>query len=461
MNYDVVIVGAGIAGLYSAYRLLQSNPSLRLLIVEKSSLLGGRVHSIQDASGRWQELGAYRISPDIHPQFLNLAHELGYRFPQDFEYLDQEKKQYALRQPYRKGHTNLSQQIDNYDLPWYDRWILKLFGESVFSIIVHSSKWVRSIAPKKVLQKYSLADAMKHLLGFSDEMIRFIDDAIGYYTLNNLNAWDALQESVVMGPPRGFYRFKPGLTAIIHRLADFIVSHPNAKIQLNTQLTQLSKINAEYYELSTRSIEQKAQSNWFCGTQTEQENSFPGMQIQAKCVILAVPQVSLQILFPQFPMWNTVTSNALMRLFVGFPTRWFPWRNNTFVMSSSPIRQFFPINLSSNIMEIYADNDVALFWHKHVQQDTIKEAIQRELQKVFVDYSVPLPSFVITDFCPHASHSWKAKVDSQSMSKRIRHPFPEENIWVVGEAFAPKFQGWLSGSLISVDLFIREWTKYH
>jgi hypothetical protein len=45
MIYDTVIVGGGIAGLYTAYTLLKQNPSLSLLIVEKNNELGGRASS--------------------------------------------------------------------------------------------------------------------------------------------------------------------------------------------------------------------------------------------------------------------------------------------------------------------------------------------------------------------------------------------------------------------------------
>lgn len=40
--YDVVIIGAGIAGLYSGYLLTQRNPKLRICILEKDTVIGGR-----------------------------------------------------------------------------------------------------------------------------------------------------------------------------------------------------------------------------------------------------------------------------------------------------------------------------------------------------------------------------------------------------------------------------------
>ena len=41
-NYDLIIVGGGIAGLYTAYRL-QNN--FRILLIEKNGYIGGRIHT--------------------------------------------------------------------------------------------------------------------------------------------------------------------------------------------------------------------------------------------------------------------------------------------------------------------------------------------------------------------------------------------------------------------------------
>src|SRR4051812_32050723 len=39
MKYDVVIVGGGIVGLATTFRLLEANPQLKILLVEKESKL--------------------------------------------------------------------------------------------------------------------------------------------------------------------------------------------------------------------------------------------------------------------------------------------------------------------------------------------------------------------------------------------------------------------------------------
>ena len=43
MNYDVVIVGAGPAGLFSAYELITAKKNLKILLLDKGSFAKKRI----------------------------------------------------------------------------------------------------------------------------------------------------------------------------------------------------------------------------------------------------------------------------------------------------------------------------------------------------------------------------------------------------------------------------------
>jgi L-2-hydroxyglutarate oxidase len=49
MQYDITIVGAGIVGLATAYKILERKPDIRLLILEKES--GVAMHQTGNNSG--------------------------------------------------------------------------------------------------------------------------------------------------------------------------------------------------------------------------------------------------------------------------------------------------------------------------------------------------------------------------------------------------------------------------
>ena len=77
-EFSTIIIGAGISGCLASYRLQrrlnQSGPPV--LLIEQSSTVGGRIHSVDDGSGTYMEFGAMRISEN-HQEVITLCDELG------------------------------------------------------------------------------------------------------------------------------------------------------------------------------------------------------------------------------------------------------------------------------------------------------------------------------------------------------------------------------------------------
>ena len=68
-----MILGGGIAGLYSAYLLTKKNPDIHLTILEKTNRWGGRIHTYTSPTMN-VEAGAGRFS-NRHPRLLSLIHD--------------------------------------------------------------------------------------------------------------------------------------------------------------------------------------------------------------------------------------------------------------------------------------------------------------------------------------------------------------------------------------------------
>ena len=84
-RFDVAIVGGGVAGAYCAWRLQQADPGRRIVLLEQSNRIGGRLLSVRPPGipNMVAELGGMRFVPAIHTKLVRLVQAMNASLPED------------------------------------------------------------------------------------------------------------------------------------------------------------------------------------------------------------------------------------------------------------------------------------------------------------------------------------------------------------------------------------------
>ena len=91
-NYDIIIIGAGIAGLYSAYTIKQMSPNTKFIILEQNNKqsIGGRINTTT-FYGASIVSGAGIGRNDTNPILKKLMKELNVPFQKSTSIIDYSK----------------------------------------------------------------------------------------------------------------------------------------------------------------------------------------------------------------------------------------------------------------------------------------------------------------------------------------------------------------------------------
>jgi monoamine oxidase len=330
-DIDIAIVGGGVSGVYSAWRLKQAQPGAKIVVFEGSGHIGGRLLSVRppDIQNMVAELGGMRILPAVQPLITKLLEEINAQLPpgqriETYDFPVDEPQNIAyLRGVYLRLSDFTSEPAKvPYHLTFLER------GRSSGSILVNA---IEQIVPgitnpdlneeerRRMAQSATFDGVPLYKQGFWNVLIRIISgeayqlgvDSGGYETiLSNWNAADAIPWFLSdFGVSPQYKGFKNGFQEVPKSLAALFTG-AGGEVRLDSIVEGFDWVDGAF------------------------ELRIDGKPVRARSLILAMPRRSLDLLAPTSPplrdpaaaeLIASVTPRPLLKIFTTYTSPW--WRS--------------------------------------------------------------------------------------------------------------------------------------
>jgi len=421
--YDLVIVGGGVSGLYIYYKLINSNPCMNILLLEKNKQIGGRIQQYTNKK--------HCISFPKGASRFNVNHERVVKLLKEFNLLDFRKDKGKI------PHTIFIDTKSKFNT----RKFKNKTGFDYISIVLKNTEahGITGTQGDKLRTHSFKTFAAKCL---SQVEINFILEASGYSgQLKNMNMYDA------------YFLFKYGINVadkfysgyfhlLIAKLEENIKCSCG-KIKLDTKVNKID-YNKDCYEIK---IKNKGRTKNY----------------KAKKIVFCIPQSNLldiPILNPIRKQLDSVYTKSLCRLYIKLD----PVSEHKVlekikhidskIVTNNPLRHIIPIDIQKGIILIYTDDVYCKYWKNMSKLDMIP---------VYINQVFKIKIKTIEDtwmfYWENGVSYWKPKINSKDMYSFMLNPkltsHPElDNIYICGESFSLT-QSWVEGALETCDDFIK------
>lgn len=217
-RYDVIIIGAGLAGLHSAYLLEQAG--LNVLVLESSERVGGRVYTLDQLDG-YPEIGANQVGMD-YEGVRNIAQRLNVPIGAGQGMLP--GMTFALNQQtfdattWGEHSANMLNAIEKSLQPGWLLWTYLAKGEGIASPL----GW---LAPDKKHLDIPLVDYLKSMKP-SPEALRLMNTNFLAEDINEVSALHMIRKNAIVKNSRGAEFITGGSQRLPDAMAKALKSGP-------------------------------------------------------------------------------------------------------------------------------------------------------------------------------------------------------------------------------------------
>jgi protoporphyrinogen oxidase len=415
----VVIVGGGIAGLFTAIMCKTRLPNAKITIVEKNSRLGGRVFTKKYIDGSSFESGAGRFGMK-HKILMALLR----RYNLDRDIIPISNKIVPKLGPLLKSedYRNISPEQILYNLSKDPRLTKEDYMANTIETLVR--RLYGNDAARKVIHQFEY-----------DSEIQIARAQTSLHSILNTFRGD-------------FGVLKGGLSRLIDEMIkELSGSKSGVIIMKDTECTSIERDDDGSYTLALKSGVGGLVRMLGMGNNV----------LQADKLIVCTPKAQAHSLLQgligreQSDLLygsDVIQDEPLMRIYARFPKNWI----DTKIVSRKAIRYIIPVSNDPPIVMIsYTDGPIARLWSNFREKVGDRETIQelmKQLRGMFPRKSIPDPIWVSFEEHPVGASYWKPStedVTSKKMRKTRQNPLT--NVYVCGEFLSMYHQAWMEGAL--------------
>jgi NAD(P)-binding Rossmann-like domain/Flavin containing amine oxidoreductase len=421
--YDIIIVGSGMSGLYSAYKIKKNSPKTSFLVLEKykKQWVGGRT-SNYDFHGVSVVTGAGIGRNDTNPLLIKLLKEMNVPFIKSVSVMDYSKL---------------------------------LHHEKEFDVVKVIDHLKREYNKNPAKYKHMTFKEFGTLI-LGDVNYKLFTIYAGYTDYENADVYETLYDYGMDDNKGGWTILFLSWKKLVEKLCDYIGKN---HIKFSNNVTEVTKISGEHGD-----HERKHEPCLF-EIRTEEGEFYYCNRVIIATTITGIMKLVPGASNPKSP-YQQIHGQPFLRLYAKFDRKSSDLLKKyieNYTIVPGPLQKIIPMNADKGVYMIaYSDNENALVLKNHLK-NTLEN---RKLYEKLVEESLGMPHgslkiIALKDFYwPVGTHYYGPLHGFKSREEfveKLQHPM--DGMLVVGEAVST-YQGWVEGALESVEAAVtKKWVK--
>jgi hypothetical protein len=411
-----IIVGAGITGLYLAYKLLLKGVSaVDIVIFEGSDRIGGRIYTNEHKGFRYS-VGAGRLGKKhkyvmkiikdfkLQDQIINIGKNTNYfvegRLMNEAELLSHYKSNFKSLNELWRYAIEKKLNGNKYDPSLYNL-------HNYFSLILSSND----------------VELLKISLGYIGEM----------YDMNAYNGLLTLRKDYDIRNNE-FFILRDGIHILCDVLYKYILD---------------AGVSVKFSSILEDVCDSESGASGESGDKKYVKVS--GVKHSYSKLYLTIKRGDYMNIgyFKKYEsLFNTVSDGHLLRIFAQYKDVWF--KDMPKILTQNKLQFIIPIDYNSGLIQIsYSDRYNADFWNAFKNEKDVKKYLTKILNEMFPEKNIKEPEWITMHFWKAGDHMWNVGVNTKNIQEKMDDIFIPKDIYILGETYSER-QAWIEGAIETV-----------